>query len=286
MLNIGPRANGDIQYEMEQRLEEMGTWLSVNGDAIYGSGAFDLPKDMHDWGQITYKETDEGIHKLFLHVFNWPLNKTITLSGIKDQPSRIYALADKSKKSIPFEHQDLVAHLNLPDEQPDKLIPVIVVEYDQKPEVIADLAAMSVSGGYSLTPRNWISAAGDVELVETARYETIPEHIKVSTSSGYKWKIYIEEAGAYNIDTSYSFQGNDNAGNIEITAAETLLSHKIMPTGKTVGEPDEDWVIDNYRSSRVGDIDFSKAGLYEIEIKVNPEIGKPVKFQWLWVEKQ
>ncbi len=286
MLNIGPRTNGDIHYEMESRLIEMGEWLSVNGDAIYGSGAFDLPKDMHDWGQITYKKTDEGKHKLFLHIFNWPLNKTITLSGLKDKPSKVYALADKSRKDISFKHQDVVVHLNLPAEQPDKLIPVIVVEYDQKPEIVDDLTAMSVSGGYSLTPRNLISATGDVELVEKARYETIPEHIKVTTSSSYKWKIYIEEVGKYNIDTSYSFQGNDNAGNIEITAAGTLLSHVIIPTGKTVGEPDEDWVIDNYHASRVGEIEFSKAGLYQIELKVNPEINKPLKFQWVWVEKQ
>ncbi len=67
MLNIGPRANGEVPYEISQRMLEMGEWLAVNGESIYHSGAFDLPKDQHDWGKITYKSNSAGSHKLFLH---------------------------------------------------------------------------------------------------------------------------------------------------------------------------------------------------------------------------
>ncbi len=49
ILNIGPRANGAVPYEISQRLEEMGQWLLVNGSSIYGAQAFDLDKNMHDW---------------------------------------------------------------------------------------------------------------------------------------------------------------------------------------------------------------------------------------------
>ena len=41
MLNIGPRANGDVPFETAQRLQEIGDWLNVNGEAIYGSQAFE-----------------------------------------------------------------------------------------------------------------------------------------------------------------------------------------------------------------------------------------------------
>ena len=46
LLNIGPTADGRIPVIMQQRLADMGAWLSVNGEAIYGaerwSGSGDL----------------------------------------------------------------------------------------------------------------------------------------------------------------------------------------------------------------------------------------------------
>ena len=37
LLNITPRANGEIPDAVKQRLLEMGEWLKINGEAIYGS---------------------------------------------------------------------------------------------------------------------------------------------------------------------------------------------------------------------------------------------------------
>ena len=47
LLNIGPTADGLIPVIMEERLLAIGKWLAVNGEAIYGTTAWEKhPKDM------------------------------------------------------------------------------------------------------------------------------------------------------------------------------------------------------------------------------------------------
>jgi alpha-L-fucosidase len=48
LLDIGPGADGTIPVIMEQRLAEIGAWLDVNGEAIYGTRPFTAAKQWSD----------------------------------------------------------------------------------------------------------------------------------------------------------------------------------------------------------------------------------------------
>ncbi len=282
MLNIGPRANGEVPHEISHRLREMGKWLNINGEAIYGAEAFDLRKDQHDWGKITCKETGQGC-KLFFHVFNWPLNKTLTITGISSGPDKIYLLADKQKQSLEFEQSGPVMRVKLPGLQPDPYLSVVVAEYPQKPETIEGLVAQTTGGGYSLLPVNGYPVNSG-SPVKANRRESVPEHLRLSSVTQLQWKIYVDEPGKRTVDVSYSYQGNSGGGSLSVDCANQTLEHWVVATGKTVGEPKADWVIDNYRSHRLGEVIFPAPGTYEIVLEMEPGNDDPVNFQWIWIQ--
>jgi len=282
MLNIGPRANGEVPFEISQRLLEMGKWLEINGESIYGTMAFDLDKDLHDWGKITSKKTGDGFN-LYLHVFNWPLNKELGLTGVSSTPRNIYLLSDKQKSPLEFSQNGLFTEIKLPDLQPDPYISVIVVEYDKKPEFKDGLVAKNIEGGYSLTPKNINPVDETLDIKRNERSGTIPESGVIDSHKILKWKIFIDSAGEKNVDISYSFQNNSDKNQLKVKAADTTLSHFIKSTGKTVGEPNQNWVIDNFKSQSIGKINFPEPGIYDIELEVIPVKNEKLEFQWIWI---
>jgi len=100
----------------------MGKWMKVNSESIYGTTASPLGKV--PWGRCTAKPG-----KLYLHVFAWPTNGKLEVSGLRNKVKKAYLLADKkrAKLSVRREDEDKVV-VSVPSEAPDPINTVVVVE--------------------------------------------------------------------------------------------------------------------------------------------------------------
>jgi len=282
LLNIGPKADGNVPFEISDRLLEAGEWLKVNGESVYGCGAFELPANLHDWGRITSKKTAKGTN-LYLHLFSYPFDNKLDVTGVTTKPVKVYMLSDPDRKPLSFQHNGALLTVDLPEDQPDPYVSVVTVEYSGKPVVADGLVAKTIEGGFSFTPSNLNVPDESLKITAKQRRGTIPAHIVLKEKKNLKWKVYVDDAGMKTFDVSYSYQGTKAGNSITIKAANASLIHKVVPTGKTVGEPNQDWVIDNFKSSRLGTVNFPGPGYYEIELGIMPEEGEEIKFQWLWM---
>lgn len=76
LLNVGPTGEGVIPELSEDRLQRMGNWLAVNGEAVYGTSVSHIKE--YKWGKSTQKETKDGTI-IFLTIFDWPKDGILTL---------------------------------------------------------------------------------------------------------------------------------------------------------------------------------------------------------------
>lgn len=65
LLNVGPMPDGRIQPEFVTRLREVGEWLRVHGESVYGTRGG--PVSPRPWGVTTRKG-----NTVYVHVLEWP----------------------------------------------------------------------------------------------------------------------------------------------------------------------------------------------------------------------
>ena len=77
LLNIGPYGDGTVPSQSVSSMGAIGKWMKVNGDSIRATTASPLPK--LDWGRCTTGATVDGKKRLYLHVFKWPSNGSLSV---------------------------------------------------------------------------------------------------------------------------------------------------------------------------------------------------------------
>jgi alpha-L-fucosidase len=123
LLNVGPTAEGTFPPDSVRILNEVGLWMKVNGDSIYGTSASPLDATP-SWGRATQKGS-----RLYLHVFDWPADGKLMVNGLSATVKQAYLLSDPKRAPLDFARVNpLDVSVNVPSVAPDKNDSVVVLE--------------------------------------------------------------------------------------------------------------------------------------------------------------
>jgi alpha-L-fucosidase len=125
LLNVGPTPEGVMPAEAQRILSEVGAWLAVNGESIYGttSGGPGVRWNP-DIDAITAKD-----NTLYLHLFKWPQDNKVYLNDFISEFDNAYLLADKKKEPLKVDVHTQGLTIHLPENPVDAVDTVIVIRY-------------------------------------------------------------------------------------------------------------------------------------------------------------
>jgi len=139
LLNVGPTSEGLIPQPSLDRLAEVGKWMKINGEAIYGSGPTpfgaeagsfsDTEKDKNgkpkfiaswDWRATT----KPGM--IYLEIFKWPTDGKFNVPGLQSKLKKAYLLA--GHKQVKYQQSETGVTLALPEAAPDPIASVVCLQ--------------------------------------------------------------------------------------------------------------------------------------------------------------
>ena len=123
LLNVGPTGEGVIPAPSVDRLNRVGDWLRVNGDAVYGTGS--SPFGKLEWGRCT-KKSEGDRTMLYFSVFDWPADGKLLLPHFTNKIIKATLLANGEEVKIAKTNDGMI--VELPSKAPDTSASVVCVE--------------------------------------------------------------------------------------------------------------------------------------------------------------
>ena len=319
LLNIGPDSKGRVPRPSVDSLRRIGSWLEVNGEAIYGTSANPYPYEFN-WGRITRKG-----RKLFLMLSKMPEDKFL-LYGLKTKVNNAYLLdgggkvefaqLNDRKKDISRLALGFNAGLSETRSGSLKEFPVVIVLELSNEAVVDESSMQQPDGTVSLfahmaelhisdaSRMNRVPLSGNSTFsaaavaAEDANSTTIGDHLRIgdgglaqnwnSTADWIGWKFKLIEPGRYRIKVqTVARKYKDWIGGhmMKVKVGETEFSKEITPD--KVYETPRTHLFQE-RVTILGDMDFPEPGNCFLELyaeKINPEVNEGICVSEVKLEK-
>jgi alpha-L-fucosidase len=130
LINVGPKPDGSIPEIQLERLQELGDWMAVNGEAIYDTRPWQVSGSQTVSGKATRYTSKEG--KLFVHLFEQP-GPEETLPGlILEEGTKVRMLG--AEGSLKWKQKGTAVEVSFPQSAAGKH--VFVMELSKMPSLV------------------------------------------------------------------------------------------------------------------------------------------------------
>jgi len=263
LLNVGPTSEGLIPQPSVERLQAVGKWMQVNGEAVYATTA--SPFKSLPWGRCTKKLTDGGA-TLYLHVFQWPSDGQLLVPGLRNKVTGVYLLADAGKKALAAESVESGVSVQVPSAAPDPICSVVVLKVTGNLEIEGTVPAQQPDGTIKLTA---IDATCHGQQI---RYESGPERDNIGfwldPSEWFEWTVKVAQPGKFAVSAEIAATGS---GSFRIVAGDQSLQAKAPNTGN----------YGRFQQVDLGELKIGQTGKVSIAVKAIPEGWQPFNMKSL-----
>jgi alpha-L-fucosidase len=250
LLNVAPQSDGTISFEYSGRLKEIGKWMKVNSEAIYGTTASCFER-LPFFGKCTVKG-----NILYFHVMGWPTNKILCIPWLKTDIKKVYLLSDPDN-SLSFKRINNDYHIILPERPLDEIATVIK----------AELSDLPIVEQYNITPDENENVSLPIYMADFSDrrdaylihifHHTFLENWYVTTDTPY-WDFITYSNAKYEVKLSYAIARN-GGGDFKV-----IVNGKELPG--TIEQKGRSYYYSPFTAS-IGYIDLP-SGKHNLQIKI------------------
>jgi alpha-L-fucosidase len=141
LLNIGPDSHGVVPSAEVERLQQVGKWMAVNGEAVYSTGATLFGPEAGSFSTTEQDPKTNGMKfvsawewrsttkpdRVYIEIFKWPTG-ALHLEKMPRKVTGAYLLADKSKRPLKVTQNGQTVEVALPPGPIDPIATVVVLK--------------------------------------------------------------------------------------------------------------------------------------------------------------
>jgi alpha-L-fucosidase len=247
LLNIGPNAQGEIPPESVQRLQEVGAWMKVNGESIYGNQASPFKKLA--WGRSTVKPAGPNTI-LYLHVLDWPADGKLVVPGLANPIQSAELLAGGAKLAVTPSDQGPV--LTLPATAPDAACTTIKLVVTGPPDIKALRIAADKDGVIRLRAVDASMEGAEARLENEDSEPNIG--FWTNPKDAASWNLRAENAGKYLIQVEAA---TPDAGAVLLIQGIGKLAFPVPVTGD----------YKTYQTTKVGEVTLTQGAQVTLTLR-------------------